>query len=50
MWSVIAGLGTPTHAEAVAACIAHPEVNILPTTAHWHIRQMVQGGQLKELR
>jgi len=49
MWKVIADLGTPTHEEAVNACLLHPEVQITPNTARWHIRQMVQVGQLREV-
>lgn len=49
MLSVIQELGTPSHLEAVNACIMHPDVDILPTTARWHIRQMVREGQLHEV-
>lgn len=38
-----------THEEAITACLLHPELQILPTTMHWHIRQMVKAGHLKEV-
>lgn len=41
--------GRITHHEAVKMVIAHPDLQILPTTARWHIRQMVKAGHLREV-
>jgi len=40
---------TPTHHDVIMKCLEHPELQILPTTMHWHVRQLVKGGQLREV-
>jgi site-specific DNA-cytosine methylase len=41
--------GVMTHAEAIEVCCPHPEINLLFATCHWHIRQLVKFGMLREV-
>lgn len=51
MLGIIKSLETnPTLDDAVKLCIEHPEVQILPTTARWHLRQLMKSGHLQELQ
>ena len=46
---IVNDLGQPTHHEAIAASLKHPDLQILPTTMHWHVRQLVKSGHLREV-
>jgi len=46
---IIEEIGEISHEDAITRCCEHPELAILPTTMHWHIRQMVKYGQLMEV-
>jgi site-specific DNA-cytosine methylase len=41
-------LGQPTHDEAIERC--YKELQILPQHVHWHLRQLVKQGRLREVR
>jgi len=49
IYQLISEMENPTLDDAVAKCIAHPNIPILPTTCRWHIRQMMKKGYLQEI-
>lgn len=48
IWTIIRDRGVMTLDDAIQLCLTHPELNILPTTMRWHIRQMISAKQLTE--
>lgn len=48
MLEIATRMGTPTHRELLDESLKHPKLQMLPTTMHWHIRQLIKGGHLKE--
>jgi site-specific DNA-cytosine methylase len=45
---VVKSLSSPTLGEAIVACLNDPAVNVQESTIRWHLRQLIQGGQLRE--
>jgi site-specific DNA-cytosine methylase len=48
LMSHVAALGQPTHDQAIED--SYIELQILPKHVHWHLRQLVKQGRLREVR